>query len=107
MPSSGFQTCARSEAHTSELQSHDNLVCRLLLEKTNRTRSPCAPACPPLAAVPTRTRPATGGAIGCGGPSSDQTGKGADVVAEISAFFFNFTAPPGVYGMTPPGALRV
>src|SRR3954465_365548 len=32
MPSSGGQTC-RSEEHTSELQSHDNLVCRLLLEK--------------------------------------------------------------------------
>src|SRR3954462_2392258 len=34
MPSSvtGDQTC-RSEEHTSELQSHDNLVCRLLLEK--------------------------------------------------------------------------
>src|SRR3954462_16043603 len=33
MPSSGVQTCARSEEHTSELQSHDNLVCRLLLGK--------------------------------------------------------------------------
>src|SRR3954464_15463183 len=33
MPSSGFQKSARSEEHTSELQSHDNLVCRLLLEK--------------------------------------------------------------------------
>src|SRR3954464_4433622 len=33
MPSSGVQKCARSEEHTSELQSHDNLVCRLLLEK--------------------------------------------------------------------------
>src|SRR3954466_11083795 len=32
----GVQTCAlRSEEHTSELQSHDNLVCRLLLEKKN------------------------------------------------------------------------
>src|SRR3954462_8837771 len=30
----GVPTCAlRSEEHTSELQSHDNLVCRLLLEK--------------------------------------------------------------------------
>src|SRR3954464_7926430 len=32
----GVQTCAlpiRSKEHTSELQSHDNLVCRLLLEK--------------------------------------------------------------------------
>src|SRR3954462_10921386 len=33
----GVQTCAlRSEEHTSELQSHDNIVCRLLLEKKNR-----------------------------------------------------------------------
>src|SRR3984957_13019973 len=32
----GVQTCAlpiRSEEHTSELQSRENLVCRLLLEK--------------------------------------------------------------------------
>src|SRR3954464_7679960 len=63
MPSSGGQTCAldrkstrlnsshtiisyavfcltnissRSEEHTSELQSHDNLVCRLLLGKKDR-----------------------------------------------------------------------
>src|SRR3954463_3838311 len=27
----------RAEEHTSELQSHDNLVCRLLLEKTKKT----------------------------------------------------------------------
>src|SRR3954467_9945721 len=37
MPSSGVQTCARSEEHTSELQSHDNLVCRLLLEKKHNS----------------------------------------------------------------------
>src|SRR3954464_2774110 len=39
MPSSA---CAliRSEEHTSELQPHDNLVCRLLLEKKNRTKAP-------------------------------------------------------------------
>src|SRR6266571_8581993 len=30
-------TCGRSEEHTSELQSHVNLVCRLLLEKKNST----------------------------------------------------------------------
>src|SRR5260370_13300254 len=28
--------CVRSEEHTSELQSHLNLVCRLLLEKKKR-----------------------------------------------------------------------
>src|SRR5436309_7447884 len=30
---------ARSEEHTSELQSRENLVCRLLLEKKKRKRS--------------------------------------------------------------------
>src|SRR5260370_16404856 len=29
--------CLRSEEHTSELQSHLNLVCRLLLEKKKQT----------------------------------------------------------------------
>src|SRR5260370_22959509 len=35
----------RSEEHTSELQSHLNLVCRLLLEKKKKTTgaSPCPP----------------------------------------------------------------
>src|SRR5207237_10610482 len=31
----GHAPCSRSEEHTSELQSHLNLVCRLLLEKKN------------------------------------------------------------------------
>src|SRR5260370_32626605 len=31
----------RSEEHTSELQSHLNLVCRLLLEKKNNKRLRC------------------------------------------------------------------
>src|SRR5690606_41853611 len=30
---------ARSEEHTSELQSRENLVCRLLLEKKNKNRN--------------------------------------------------------------------
>src|SRR5690242_21429357 len=32
-----LQVLPRSEEHTSELQSHVNLVCRLLLEKKNNT----------------------------------------------------------------------
>src|SRR6266851_3861230 len=32
----------RSEEHTSELQSHHDLVCRLLLEKKNKTAVACA-----------------------------------------------------------------
>src|SRR5256885_6734344 len=39
--------CARSEEHTSELQSPCNLVCRLLLEKK---KIPCCPA--PYTATP-------------------------------------------------------
>src|SRR5215211_9302445 len=35
---SGF--AARSEEHTSELQSHSDLVCRLLLEKKKKTKKP-------------------------------------------------------------------
>src|SRR5260370_9757050 len=34
----GVPARARSEEHTSELQSHLNLVCRLLLEKKKNTR---------------------------------------------------------------------
>src|SRR5215216_7902878 len=33
------RVAARSEEHTSELQSPDHLVCRLLLEKKKNTRS--------------------------------------------------------------------
>src|SRR5258708_29020531 len=37
----------RSEEHTSELQSPDHLVCRLLLEKKKTTPAGCdQPACP-------------------------------------------------------------
>src|SRR5438132_9377560 len=31
--------CQRSEEHTSELQSHSDLVCRLLLEKKKKTNA--------------------------------------------------------------------
>src|SRR5258708_11013617 len=36
IPPCPVQTAARSEEHTSELQSPDHLVCRLLLEKKNQ-----------------------------------------------------------------------
>src|SRR5438034_5420600 len=32
----GIPICTRSEEHTSELQSHSDLVCRLLLEKKKK-----------------------------------------------------------------------
>src|SRR5260221_4907406 len=35
------QCCWRSEEHTSELQSHSDLVCRLLLEKKKKILERC------------------------------------------------------------------
>src|SRR2546430_10674444 len=35
----GAEITCRSEEHTSELQSQSNLVCRLLLEKKNRSET--------------------------------------------------------------------
>src|SRR5260370_32624282 len=39
LPSMPASPCCRSEEHTSELQSHLNLVCRLLLEKKKTEES--------------------------------------------------------------------
>src|SRR5438034_2855479 len=38
-PPSFVQSVIRSEEHTSELQSHSDLVCRLLLEKKKKQRA--------------------------------------------------------------------
>src|SRR6476660_10072314 len=38
-PEAGRRVGARSEEHTSELQSPDHLVCRLLLEKKKKKKS--------------------------------------------------------------------
>src|SRR2546430_8838632 len=50
----GIQANARSEEHTSELQSQSNLVCRLLLEKkkllARSSTSPAASAPEPITA---------------------------------------------------------
>src|SRR5690242_20761435 len=52
-----FSAVPRSEEHTSELQSHVNLVCRLLLEKKNTRplRSPRRPATPGIPSLPRPT----------------------------------------------------
>src|ERR1041384_5411035 len=50
------RVCARSEEHTSELQSLAYLVCRLLLEKSQRSTRRCPrSSCPPCCRVPPRT----------------------------------------------------
>src|SRR5256885_2973695 len=56
--------CARSEEHTSELQSPCNLVCRLLLEK-KKTKSTCPAAGTAAPSSPHHRRPRRPGGGGC------------------------------------------
>src|SRR6202041_3398373 len=73
----------RSEEHTSELQSHVNLVCRLLLEKKlAQGYVPLATNDVQVVLVPTYR-----------------------FVRGVVIFFFNDTAPPEIYPLSPPDAL--
>src|SRR3954466_12171989 len=83
----------RSEEHTSELQSHDNLVCRLLLEKNKRVLlgsvpgSPGQPACENLAT-----------SADCSPADSD-----SHIAGNLKfGFFFMIPAPPGYAPLPPP-----
>src|SRR3954464_4966464 len=93
MPSSGCKTCARSEEHTSELQSHDNLVCRLLLEK-NKLRGARPEPRPRRRALPhwepTARRRGEGGASEAAGARSKAFG---DVGCGKCLFFYEQGAP--------------
>src|SRR3954466_15366011 len=105
MPSSGCKTCARSEEHTSELQSHDNLVCRLLLEKKTRYRGGQAP--PPHPTPPRRRAPPLGDARG--GRRLPARGRGvlARPVFPAIFFFLSDAAPPEIYPLPLHDALPI
>src|SRR3954465_6308810 len=107
MPSSGVQTCAlRSEEHTSELQSHDNLVCRLLLEKHNDARrAPPRGEC----AVPVRrahgdTPP--GGWLGRARCRADLEELADIVMVPWMSFFLNDRPPTHIHPLPPPPPFR-
>src|SRR3954462_5221760 len=109
MPSSvtGVQTCAlRSEEHTSELQSHDNLVCPLLLEKKNRSRRvvsrrsgserlvPLRRGCRRRRAAPALSRP----------PARLRWRR---CTCRLHGFFFNDTATTEIYTLSLHDALPI
>src|SRR3954462_8757675 len=98
MPSSGVQTCAlRSEEHTSELQSHDNLVCPLILEKKTLR-------CPrPLSRNFHRSLPWHATSFGFV-PRRPSHVPPTELV--FSAFFLSHPRPPHVPPFPPPDALR-
>src|SRR3954466_559704 len=106
MPSFWSSDVCRSEEHTSELQSHDNLVCRLLLEKKNHIHTQA----PARAAAGRRTRhpslpprerrdPPRPGVRGCQ-PST----SGALHFSLL--FFLKVRAPPKSPLFPPPAPLR-
>src|SRR5476649_2140680 len=78
----------RSEEHTSELQSHSDLVCRLLLEKKKRDLLPADVG-------------KTAGPPGAGAAAS-ATGS-----APASTFFFNATATTEIYTLSLHDALPI
>src|SRR5215217_5506476 len=83
MRSEGTKRNGRSEEHTSELQSRQYLVCRLLLEKKNRTDRRCGRRA-------TRTRRCTWHSIaGC---LRRGVGRPIRSSSPPTFFFFNDTA---------------
>src|SRR3954462_14815740 len=101
-----FALPIRSEEHTSELQSHDNLVCRLLLEKNEKNPADLsyrvrahydrwpAVTCPPAAL----TRP-TGG-------TEPVPVAGSRVTVSADVFFLMYARPPESSPFPPRAVLR-
>src|SRR3954464_4097438 len=97
----GVQTCARSEEHTSELQSHDNLVCRLLLEKKENTAitgSGAQPHSPHARAPAASARAPAGERVG-------GSGRGLGRPARPLCVFFKRSGPPEIFPFSPPRRL--
>src|SRR3954466_10899412 len=97
----------RSEEHTSELQSHDNLVCRLLLEKKKKKTKKRQPN-------PRKTQDSR--RSGHNGESTCvKLERGVvDLLAVCPSlwfwfffFFFNNPAPPEIYPLSLPDALPI
>src|SRR3954449_9900226 len=89
----GGRLIIRSEEHTSELQSHSHLVCRLRLEQKKTTSTSCRVA---TAGLRARTR----------SPSSSCT---LSVVRRCLRpfFFFNDAATTEIYTLSLHGALPI
>src|SRR3954464_13265384 len=103
----GVQTCAlRSEEHTSELQSHDNLVCRLLLEKKQHHRElSLEPGRAPQPALRPRA-PARHPALRRRG-EAPTAGWGRVSVHLTRHCFFKERSPSEIHPPSRPSALRI
>src|SRR6476620_10000112 len=96
----------RSEVHTSELQSRQYLVCRLLLEKKKKQARPADDRkAPQRASSPSSHRRATWDAPS--GVSGSRTGARARTPRSRPRFFFNDTATTGIYTLSLHDALPI
>src|SRR3954466_2140979 len=95
----------RSEEHTSELQSHDNLVCRLLLEKKTRTSRATTTTRRPH---PTTLTPAPPPRARAGLPrrAARDPREVPVLLWPRALFFFKDRAPPESYPLSPRAAHR-
>src|SRR4029434_1469291 len=98
---------SRSEEHTSELQSHLNLVCRLLLEKKKHIERLCARAKRMCHDVSYATSGALcysdGGAMCCVSPDPPPV----PLARARLFFFFKNPAPPETYTLSLHDALPI
>src|SRR3954466_2066420 len=104
MPSS---VSNRSEEHTSELQSHDNLVCRLLLEKKQTPPRYPRPRRVARGAPHHRRRSPPGRAPSRPRCAAQVVPPGGGMATRPRFFFLNNRAPPSFPPLPPPGVLRV
>src|SRR5215204_4457545 len=96
----------RSEEHTSELQSHSDLVCRLLLEKKKtNTRIPIPPSYSRREAKREEWNSLRG--FSPGPPSRRITGASGSRRACHCLFFFNATATTEIYTLSLHDALPI
>src|SRR3954465_8365742 len=106
-PWSAAAPSGRSEEHTSELQSHDNLVCRLLLEKKKTSEQLQSPnlAAAWTALITARSAPrrrAVGGAgRGVGGLVAGLQYR------SFYFFFLKYAGPPEISPFPLPAALPI
>src|SRR3954449_6515342 len=108
MPSSACQTCAlRSEEHTSELQSHSHLVCRLLLAKKKKITRHTHATERPEARRNRQARPTRSPAAVRPGGVHDPRRLGDLEDPCVCFFFFNDTATTEIYTLSLHDALPI
>src|SRR3954462_7343344 len=97
----------RSEEHTSELQSHDNLVCRLLLEKKTQRRPAPPDHGPGQEPRPRRRRPQAPRPTPPPPHPAPAPRRAPPPPAPCASFFLTGRGPPDLSPFPLPDAFRI